>query len=671
LVSPGEPPSKEVAANPNPSPRPKAATPALASEPDPIARAGQGVIRGRVLGPGGRPVPGATLYLTPATGYLMKPYPAPELATTGADGRFAFTPPEPEYPEQTPRVTAAAPGYGPGWVEVRPDSKRDDLTIRLVTDDMPITGRIIDLEGRPVPGASVRVLQINAASEETLDRWLAAAKAGKGLTLQLEHQYLGRETIAPSATVTTDAQGRFRLTGIGRNRLVLAQLDGPTIASEFLRLLTRPGEAIEVTDHEDRLEHGERRILTTYHGANFQHAAAPSRPIVGVVRDVETEEPMAGVTIRSLSLATRPNFVVDIVRTTSDARGRYRLTGMPLGKGNRIMVVPGGDQPYPARTLDVPESPGLEATTLDVELRRGIWIEGRITDKLTGEPVRSVVEYLSMYTNPNLRDYPGFQGSGRFMGGIRTKEDGSYRIVGVPGSGIIGVHRNGHYLTSDERDDEYGVEQTSVNTAPYAITHPVNYGALARIDPAKDVGSVKRDVTLDPGWTITGVVLGPDGQPLAGAFGMGIGQMKTAEFIMHGLNPRGSRELLFRHAAKGLIGVAPPPKANGESVTVRLQPGATVTGRLVDADGRPQTDLALEVRFRPKEGPARAGRIEYGCGEPIRTDREGRFRIEALPPGYEFEIWGGKGGDRIIVGDGLSWGQTKDLGDVRTKSPGR
>jgi RNA polymerase sigma factor (sigma-70 family) len=668
FISPGEEPAKKAAASRDPSSRRNPATPALAPGPDPIA---QGAVRGRVLGPDGRPVPGAKLYVTPATGYLMKPYPAPECATTGADGRFAFTPPEPKYPGQTTRVTAAATGYGPGWVNVAPDDTRDDLTLRLVPDDVPITGRIIGLEGKPVPGASVQVLQINSAPDEGLDRWLAAARAGKGLTLQLEHEYLGRETIAPSPTVTTDAEGRFRLTGIGRNRLVLAQLDGPTIVSEYLHILTRPGESVVVTEHEGDRQYGEPRITTTYHGAAFEHAAAPCKPIVGVVRDPDTKKPMGGVMIRSYTLATRPNHMRDIVRTTTDAEGRFRLTGMPRGRGNRIMAVPGGDRPYPARSLDVPDSPGLDPVTVDIELRRGLWIEGRITDKVTGQPVRSSVEFLSMYTNPNLRDYPGYHGAGSLMEGVFTKADGSFRVVGVPGPGIIGVHRNGHYLTSDEREDEYGVEQRSVNTAPYAITHPVNYSALARIDPPKGADSVTRDVTLDPGWTITGVVLGPDGQPLAGAFGMGIGQMKTAEFTMRGFAPRASRELVFRHAAKGLIGLAPPPKADGSSINVTLRPGATVMGRLVDADGRPEADRALEMRFRPKEGPTRAGRrVEYGCG-PIRTDREGRFRIEALPPGYEFELLGGKGGSRIVVGDGLNWGQTKDLGDVRMKGQER
>ena len=49
-------------------------------------------------------------------------------------------------------VAATAPNYGVGWVEVPPDGKRDDLTIRLADDDVPITGQIVDLEGKPVRG---------------------------------------------------------------------------------------------------------------------------------------------------------------------------------------------------------------------------------------------------------------------------------------------------------------------------------------------------------------------------------------------------------------------------------------------------------------------------------------------------------------------------------------
>src|SRR5262249_55723652 len=151
------------------------------------------------------------------------------------------------------------------------------------------------------------VLQINAAPGEDLGPWLAAAKARKGLSLQLEQEYIGRKTIALSPTVTTDAAGRFRLGGVGRNRLVRAQLDGPTVASQQLCILTRPGKPLEVPEDEGNREYGDPRRVTTYYGADFRHAAAPCQPIVGVVRDTDTKNPLSGVTIRSYDLAVNPS----------------------------------------------------------------------------------------------------------------------------------------------------------------------------------------------------------------------------------------------------------------------------------------------------------------------------------------------------------------------------
>src|SRR5262249_51899400 len=156
--------------------------------------------------------------------------------------------------------------------------------------------------------------------------------------------------------------GRFRLTGIGRNRLVAAQLDGPTITSQHLHMLTRPGEAIEVTDYEGKPKSNDPRRVTTYYGASFRHAAAPTRPIVGVVRDADTRKPLAGVTIRSHALTIGPGSYLefDLARTTTDAQGRYRLTGMPKRAGNQIVAIPDRDQPYVPTHKDVPDSPGLD-----------------------------------------------------------------------------------------------------------------------------------------------------------------------------------------------------------------------------------------------------------------------------------------------------------------------
>src|SRR4029077_19058703 len=215
-----------------------------------------------------------------------------------------------------------------------------------------------------------------------------------------------------SSTVSTDARGHFKLTGIGRNRLVQAQLEGPTIVTQSLHILTRPGETIQVLEDKVNPKDGEPRTFITYYGANFRHVAAPTKPIIGVVRDKDTRKPLAGVTVRGYARDIKPGHLdsrgLDRMQTTSDAQGRYRLVGMPKGEGYKIIAIPSDDQPYLVCPMNVPDSPGLEAATVDFELKRGVWIEGKITDKLTGKPVKASVEYFSLYSNPHLRDYEGF-----------------------------------------------------------------------------------------------------------------------------------------------------------------------------------------------------------------------------------------------------------------------
>jgi RNA polymerase sigma factor (sigma-70 family) len=455
--------------------------------------------RGRVLDPDGKPVAGAKVYLTPWWGGARWTMTPPPCATSGADGRFAFTLPKAKYHKQAVTITAIAAKQGACWVDVPGENKKDDVTIRLVHDDVVITGQIVDLEARPVAGATLQVESIYAAAGEDLGPWLEAIKKKEGFSLQLRGKHVRRHTTAFTTTVTTDDKGRFRLTGIGRNRLVTVRLDGPTIVSQRIRMLTRTGKKFEVPDNEGNPEYGEKRTVTTYYGANFQHVAAPSKPIVGVVRDRDTKKPLVGFTIQSMTLATNSIRINHIVETKSDAQGRFRLMGMPKGKGSQIMVIPTRDLPYVAHHADVPDSPGLDPVTVDFDMRLGVWIEGKITDKKTGKGVRASVEYFSLYSNPNLRDYPGFDGTFLPWFGVGSKEDGTYRIAGLPGPGLVAVWYVDNYLRAPDRKDEFGIKERGLSTSPYHLLHPSNFGAIARVNPSKGSESVKRDVTLEPG----------------------------------------------------------------------------------------------------------------------------------------------------------------------------
>ena len=84
-----------------------------------------------------------------------------------------------------------------------------------------------------------------------------------------------------------------------------------------------PARPIAWPGSRDKPEYG----TLVFHGATFDHAAAPTRPIEGTVRDKETGKPLAGVSIRSDRFAASIISGRDHVRTISDAQGRYRLRG--------------------------------------------------------------------------------------------------------------------------------------------------------------------------------------------------------------------------------------------------------------------------------------------------------------------------------------------------------
>ena len=81
--------------------------------------------------------------------------------------------------------------------------------------------------------------------------------------------------------------------GIGRDRMAELIVSGPTIATAQLYALNRDGEAIRtVTTWTMAPER------TVYHARRFEYAAAPTKPIEGVIRDKDTGRPIAGLTLQ-------------------------------------------------------------------------------------------------------------------------------------------------------------------------------------------------------------------------------------------------------------------------------------------------------------------------------------------------------------------------------------
>jgi hypothetical protein len=186
---------------------------------------------------------------------------------------------------------------------------------------------------------------------------------------------------------------------------------------------------------------------------------------------------------------------------------------------------------------------------------------------------------------------------------------------------------------------------------------------------------VTANIELDRGRTLKGRLVGPDGEPVAGALMMGAGDhyqtwsrqpLPSADFEVLALGPEAKRGLLFYHEAKQLAGAHVVKPAESGPVTIKLEPCGTLSGRLVDDGGVPQVE-ALMTCERPYEGGD--SRFEQGSlPSPIKTDKDGRFRVSGLVPGlkYSLTVRGRRRTLREVAKNVIiKAGEARDLRDVR------
>ncbi len=604
--------------------RPAAAAPVLRpaeGEADTVV-----AVSGRVLGPQGRPVAGARLYV----GYARRRSepdavahrPAyPLRATSGPDGsfRFAFAYSDLDarfLDASRPVVVAVADGLGLGWAEV---GGPGPLRLRLV-EDSPLEGRILGPDRRPVAGARVMVRRV----------------------ADLHGPLPGQ----PPAT--TDDDGRFRLTGLGRDRAVSLALEGPAIPPTVFGAGT--GAA------------------PSGRGTAFEHVLSAGRPVRGVVRDRQTGRPLAGVKV-SLH-ATGPHSSGPTTRTDRD--GRYEML-LPSTPQAIVVAQPERGQPYFAQ-VRLAHSPTPGPLTADFELLAGPILRGRVTDQATGKPPRrAVVEY---YPLPGNEHSAALRGYTRLVPASSSAlgPDGSYSLAVLPGPGIVLVAASPRDSYASARLDAKELAALCKGAADGAsawahiadkpLRSPARvvdrYSALALIHPDDRAAPPELDFTLRRARPLRGTVVGPDGEPLTGVRVCGLTSMPDAEvlagasFTVEGLNPDVPRPLSFYHEGKRLGKALTLRGEQAEVLTVQLEPCGEALGRAVDAAGKPVAGVV-----------ALFYREENGVSARAQTDPQGRFRA-TLVPGLKYHVLlsgpqrPAKDIGELVVGPG----EARDLGGL-------
>jgi hypothetical protein len=323
---------------------------------------------------------------------------------------------------------------------------------------------------------------------------------------------------------------------------------------------------------------------------------------------------------------------------------------------------------------------GGEPVRADFTPKRGVLIRGRVTDKQTGRPVHAVVAYFAFVDNPHRKEAPEFRGP-ELPTSVHTAEDGSFTLVGLPGRGLLVAQAAGplqeRYLMAAGADLVQGSQFRGgyFDTEP-SLIDPYQFNTLAAINPARDARSMERNLLLDPGKTVTGTIVDPDGKPVKGVsiepvrgIGFRMGELPAAEFRIPAIDPKHPRWFLFRHQGKNL-GAAVLVKGDEPApLTVCLKKCATITGRLLDDEGQPR-------RFATILSGIESGQLGvndhfvFGGHADTYTRKDGRFRIEVVLPGLRTGVYAGKNPsyfEPVVTGLTLKPGEVKVLGDVKAK----
>jgi RNA polymerase sigma factor (sigma-70 family) len=531
-----------------------------------------------------------------------------------------------------------------------------------------VEGRILDLEGRPVAGAQISVKYVQSPPDGNLDAWIDEVKrlAKEPFGLSVMPSPGGTQT-AYSAKSGRD--GRFRIGGLPKGGIATAAISCPGFETSEIYILTRDVPAIRVKN-PDRPD----APMLVYYGARFDHVVASARPIVGTVRDKDTGAPIPGVHITGMPKIERSLVVTPGVEATSDAQGRYTVTGLPTSRGFKLFTEAAAGQPYVNGGFVSPATePKPGPFTFDITLKRGVMVRGRLTDKVTRKPVEGAVTYHAFEDNSHLEEYPNFTRDSQVTRVLISGSDGRFAIAALPGRGLISARApEVGYLHSQGAaaikgfDKGIGAFKTRPFYCPISDQH-----VFTEINPEPGTSEINLELQVDPGRTVKGSIIGPDNQPIDGVVeirtldvfqGSEQSAPNSATFQVTGL-PTGPYRLDFIHRGRKLAGSIKLSGDEDDGLIVKLEPWGTLVGRIVDEAGKPRTDVEIFSTIRDQPDPKRGDLMD----KPT-VDAEGRFRIDGLVPGVKYDALGHshqKANGPILRGVQVAPGEVKDLGDIK------
>lgn len=572
----------------------------------------------------GQPVPGA-----------LARWSGRPVGITGPDGRLEIA-----VPEQASALTLEnAEG---GGAQVFRTVAEGLQPIRL-EPPRRIAGRVVDaLSRKPVAGAVVWsgspllnpavhsgedgsfVLTVPAAAAEV---WLIAGAAG---FLRGESQEAGKGAVEPvllklapaaalSGTVVDgsgkpvrDARIHLRSSRWGEGIVFVDALARSRADGGFRFSQLPPGESFELSATHPGFARTAARARTVPFGQPsppLRIVMAGGRTAFGRVVD-EEDRPIAGAQVT----LTSQEGVRDLFEAVSDGTGRFELRTLPPGGRGYLKATHPG---YAAAFLDSIEiSPaGPDIDLGNVKMLPPVAVEGRVTDS-RARPI----EGAQVLVQPDRTSFTGGSWVVREKVVLRTGADGSFRAESL------------------ERDRRYDL---TVRHEGYANASLPGVEAPTAEPLRIEMKAIR---------TLSGQVVGPAGEPVAGASLNLLDELRIGHRASWGSRLLGrtdevgrfrvdappSDSILLEVSAEGYAprrveGLQIPEDGELANLRITLSRGGVLDVRVLNREGVPVVDAW--VRVSPAAGPAPGA-----TGESKRpTDSTGQCRI-IVPEAGVYEV---------------------------------
>jgi len=632
-------------------------------------------ITGTVLDPGGKPVTGASIsvmkFVQLDTARTNRQNLEP-VATTDANGQFQFT-----AKDELFYIVAQKTGSGFDVELIQEDKSRRPVQLQL-RDLISVAGTVVDENGQPVANVEVECTHLFRYPPHFLEDQLKVIQE-TGSADGLYQQFSGVPFYFPYPKgldwkVRSDAEGKFTLPDLPSGMMAQLQFNKPKRGGVSLQVVLLKGfgdqgtprhrvtatavnegqlkalaRSYNVTIEEARKRYQERGI-TRYYPPSIHTTMVPGVTVEGTVRN-ERGEPLAGVPVVVTNKRGRgPN-------TVTDARGHYQVSELDPDESYSAHAYGHVDH---LRAMGSAVHRNGGPIRIDLKMRQGAVLTGKVVDARTGQGVRSQITVQPTPGNPLLNK------AGINLNNEQTsKPDGTFRIIAPPGDVIVTAsaypEKPGSqpipFLQAHVLETDMSLLQSSGKRGDdvrfRGETTTLKLGQAYQLLDLPTDRETSIELTLVRGKERQIKMVDPQGQPVTRAQVIGLDQamnaydVKLSTMEMVGLQPNEPvRPLMVISREKNLGALVMVPTNEEEPLVIKLEPLGEITGRFIDSNDTPliQMQMGLTPSFSQERTTSNAPRFPLNFASVFKlypivfTDQEGRFAITHVIPDMKFQL---------------------------------